>query len=380
MAQTIERTELTQLQAHRGFPAITIVAPVYGTSAPDRQQTIPRVKNLVRQAQDRLEAELTAREAAPYVEKMESLLGELDPTRGGQGVALFISEDVQRLLYLPTAVEERVSINHTFATREAVVAHIRSRRYRVLSLTEKSAHIYEGRRDALQEIHRSGFPMGIQVDGVKIEIPGSYGVEPSRKHDGEEREFFNRVEHALEELHDQDALPLVLVGVERTLAYFDEVLNGPRLNKLQIVARLHGNYEKVPTSQLEEKVWPLVDEWERAGRMQALDRLTEAVGPGRAASGIGEVWPMAHSGRIDTLLVEDGYLQPARIHRGQEPETQVPGGQLEVVSLDNASESELMDDAVDQIIEAVMGAGGTVVFVENGELEKHERIAAVLRY
>jgi predicted transcriptional regulator len=39
-----------------------------------------------------------------------------------------------------------------------------------------------------------------------------------------------------------------------------------------------------------------------------------------------------------------------------------------------------MDDAVDEIIETVLNKQGRVVFVENGKLEEHRRIAMVLRF
>ena len=39
-----------------------------------------------------------------------------------------------------------------------------------------------------------------------------------------------------------------------------------------------------------------------------------------------------------------------------------------------------MDDAVDEIIEMVLRKQGNVVFVDNGALETHSRIALILRY
>jgi hypothetical protein len=39
-----------------------------------------------------------------------------------------------------------------------------------------------------------------------------------------------------------------------------------------------------------------------------------------------------------------------------------------------------LDDAVDEVIEQVMGAGGEVFFYPPGDLDVHQRIAAVLRH
>lgn len=39
-----------------------------------------------------------------------------------------------------------------------------------------------------------------------------------------------------------------------------------------------------------------------------------------------------------------------------------------------------MDDAVDELIEAVMTKGGKIVFVDDGTLAAHQRVALILRY
>jgi len=39
-----------------------------------------------------------------------------------------------------------------------------------------------------------------------------------------------------------------------------------------------------------------------------------------------------------------------------------------------------IDDAVDELLETVLQKGGRVVFVDDGTLNQHGRIAAILRY
>ncbi|MFN3332806.1 MAG: hypothetical protein ACK47M_09880 [Caldilinea sp.] len=79
---------------------------------------------------------------------------------------------------------------------------------------------------------------------------------------------------------------------------------------------------------------------------------------------------MAHEGRGRLLLVEEDFHYPATVDESgmilspaADPET--PG---------------IIDDAVDEIIETVLAKQGKVVFVENGQLAAHQRIALILRY
>jgi len=362
--------DIQELQAIREYPSVSILLPVYSESADNRQQTPIRVKNLLREAENRLLKEFSKRDIAPLQSRLGELAEEIDYERGASGLALFANANFARLFYLPFAVAERVAVNHTFATRDVVIAYHRSPRYRVLSLTEKSAHLYEGVRDQLQEVERGGFPVTRAVEGVKTEWTGGFGVEQTSLHDAEEREYCNRVEHALESVADHDPLPLALAGVERTVAYFDEVTQHKGQGKFTIVARLTGNWENLPPHELEEKIWPLVQQGLKAGLDRVRQRAEDAIGAGRLATGLQEVWRAAREGRVDTVLVEDDYHQPARAQESG----------LHLVSEDEQAAPDVLDDAVDETIETVLNASGDVFFFESGQLAQYDRIAAILRY
>jgi hypothetical protein len=358
------------LQQQHEYPSISILLPIYPNSPDDRQQTPIRVKNLMREAEDRLKKEFTQRDIAPVLERLTNLGTDIDYDHGTQGMAIFVNANFARIFYLPFSVEERVAINHGFATRDLVIAKHRSTRYFVLSLTQKVAHLYEGMRDHLREIEDFGFPMPIEIKGVENELPNTYHVEVTTLHDKYEREFFQRVEAAIESAMNQEHIPLALVGVERTLAYFDEVAFEKTKPKFSVVARLHGAYEKLPLREMETKIWPLVEEGLKGGNSRVIERLGDASGNGRKATGLREVWKAAQEARIDTLLVEENYHQAARAQESG----------LHLVDATEREAPDVLDDAVDETIEQVLNTGGDIVFFAPGELQDHEHIAAILRY
>ena len=49
-------------------------------------------------------------------------------------------------------------------------------------------------------------------------------------------------------------------------------------------------------------------------------------------------------------------------------------------SVGDPTAPDAIDDAVDELIEIVLARGGQVVFVDNGALEAHQRIAIILRF
>ena len=80
------------------------------------------------------------------------------------------------------------------------------------------------------------------------------------------------------------------------------------------------------------------------------------------------------AGRLRESLSDSYWLRPASsIRRTLSPE----GDRLLPYTGRGAA---ALDDAVDEVIEKVIGHGGEVFFYEPGVLDLHQRIAAVLRY
>ena len=369
--------EIDELQKVRDGACLTILMPLYTRSPDDQQQTPIRLKNLSNRAHDCLKAhDLSDEQRKAITAHLGEAMAQVDAAHHARGLAIFANGTMHRIGYLPFEVAEHVILEPTFATRELVLASKRSPRYRVLSVTEKSVHLYEGTRETLSEIKDDRFPKGSTQEGVETQLDNSFGVELSHLQDAEARNFFQRVDDALAIVQDTDPLPLALVGVERTMAYFEKVTR----YKDAIVARLHGNFEKVPQHEMEAKIWPLVEAAMTQSNDRVLQRLEDAVGAGRAAFGIYEVWNAAQNGRVDLILAEENFQQRAR--------KTAPGedGISHLQNLDETGEGEELDDAVDDIIEIALQNGGDVTFFSDGRLSQNQRlpqqtpIAAILRY
>ena len=97
-------------------------------------------------------------------------------------------------------------------------------------------------------------------------------------------------------------------------------------------------------------------------------RLDEAVSANRHASGIDQVWRAVAGGKCQILLVDKEFKYPADLS---------PEGDRLLPYTGRGPGA--LDDAVDEVIERVMSAGGEVFFYPAGDLDVHQRIAAVLR-
>jgi hypothetical protein len=362
----INREDIRRLQAVREFPMVSIYSPTHRTY-PDNQQDPVRVRNLVREARERLAQESDDREATQALsETLDQLVDTIDFEHGLDSVALFAGPDVAEVHYLPFRLEPRVTIDETFATRNLLYVFNRTPRYRVVLLSEKPARLFDGFGDFLEEQVDGRFPLVNEGPGGAGPVKGT-PLGHSARRDERHREFFREVARRVGEVHTADPVPIVLVGISRYQAFFREVAKGLADH---VIATVEGSHDKTPAHDLGARVWPAVLEWVEARKAEHLEALERAVGAGRSASGIEQVWRAAREGRGDRLLVEKDYVEPARVADD--------GMSIEVGAGPGGPGS--LDDAVDEIVETVFSQGGAVSFVELGALEKHRRIALILRY
>jgi hypothetical protein len=231
----------------------------------------------------------------------------------------------------------------------------------VLSHTTR---LYDAWTTVLDEHRGKPFPMLHRGPGGASKLPGGQGINRSAVRDEATRQFFRSVDEAVAALQKANPLPLVVVGVERNLAFYQEVTRQAG----SVVGMLAGNHDRTSPSALGKLVWPVFESGATRLRTEALVQLDQAVGANRHASGIDQVWRAAVGAKCRTLLVEKDFKYPADL--SAEGERLLPYTGEGATSL---------DDAVDEAIERVMGTGGEVFFYGSGDLDGHQRIAAVLR-
>lgn len=357
----ISHSELVSLQQHRGYPSVSVIAPTHRTAPLNKQDRV-KVDNLARKAIDRLHGEFSKREAAPVVKQLRQLIKQVDWAQTLEGLALFASHDHIAQVSLPFKVKPKAIVDETFATKDVVYAFNRARPYRVLTLSHR-ARLYDAWTTVLEQHLEKPFPLEYRAGSSK-KLSRRQLMQRSDAREEDQRQFFKQVDDALTAIQKQDARPLVIVGVERNLAFFQEVTQ----NAKAICGMLAGNHDETPVKQLGKLVLPVFEVQGTRLRTAALVALDAAVGKQRHTSGIDQVWRAAVNGKVSKLFVEKDFSYPAELAEDG----------MRLLPFTGQGPANL-DDAVDEVIERVMETGGEVFFYGQGDLSVHERIAAVVR-
>lgn len=247
--------------------------------------------------------------------------------------------------------------------------------YWILELTKKMCRLYEAHNNSLEEIvtpeldahgnPMQGFPLDYVEPDDRIETSFGQGNRDSRYLDDHEKKYFIMVDHELGKLIVDKPLPVVVCGVEKNTSLFRSITK----HAASIIGYQHGDYQNKLDLALAAS--PIFEKYHQEKMKKLLNDFVEAEGSLQQAFGIHRVWQMAHEGRIQYLLVEEGLVIPGVVDFSN----------LNHVLLNDKLDPENnVGNLVDAVINRVQETRGTVVKVPKGTLKDFEHIGAILRY
>lgn len=351
---------------------------------PDRQQDPIRFRNLT----DRLEASLQRTYPARDIEALLGrfrALAEDAPfwTRTLDGLAVLATSDLFKVYRLQRPVPEFAVVADSFHTKPLLRILQSADRYHILALSRQDMKLFEGNRDALDEIEPApGVPRAL--DQVVDEDSGPerkarvYGGPAARggitRHgtdkeqdalDAATERFFRAVDEAVLESYSRPSgIPLLLAALPANQHAFRAVSRNPFLAAEAIDTAPNA----LSVESLRERAWQLIQPRYLERLSGLVDRYRARHGTGLAAENLDEIAAAVAAGRVEVLLVE--------------AERQIPGvfdaatGTLAAAELEHPG----VDDALDDLAEQVLKSGGEVVVVPAERMPATTGAAAIYRF
>lgn len=338
----MNRATLNELQRQRCYPSITLLINTT-PGVPLTPTELDTARRLACHIDNRLDGDVSDALRLSLIDRLTDAISEKAGQRSTPALALFVSPEYSAAVRLGRTIDERVTIDDTFTTRDLVADLNRTALYRVITISEQTSRLFLGDRQRLIEQRDDTWPLTRNDEHT----PTTWTRDLSDR---------LRTEHAT------DPLPVVIAGVQRSLRKL-----APNLT--ETIGVIPGNHDRTSTTELHHAAWPIVTDWLRTDATRAMRQLDLARSNKRYAGGIHEIWPLALDGRVATLIVESDYALPARIDHNN---------QLQPAN--DPDHPDVNDDVIDDTIETVLQHGGASIIVNSDTLIDHQRIAAILRY
>ena len=137
---------LRELKDIHSDNCITIIMTTHRTK-PDYLNDGLHLKNMIKDVETRLMADVSKKEATNLLERVNALAETIDHSQNLESLMLFVNEDVAEYTRLPIKVEDRVVIDETFATRDLIRSMHLETHYYVLVLSQDKIRLIEAMND-----------------------------------------------------------------------------------------------------------------------------------------------------------------------------------------------------------------------------------------
>jgi hypothetical protein len=343
-------TDLDALIRRRGLCISILINTTPGRrlSQVDRQQLQAHARDVFR----RLELEPDQRRAAVLTSRLQAAVEQASAAPADTALALFVADAVTHLFHLPVDVEDRVVIDPTFATRDVVRTVQSNPKFLLLHMDHRAANLFYYNQKYLQPQLSSHFP-ALREGRVRA------GRDPERQ-----RGFLRSVDAGLSSHLADRNLPVVLVGGDRVLGEFLRLTR----NGARVAGIATGIFSRPPLTELERIGRTAIADHVADLAAAAQDTLQARLRSEHAVTGLLGCWHAAATGTPELLVVEQRFAMPAR--------PVADGRYVEPVA--DGEHPEVLDDAVDDLIEKVLTTGGFVSVVPDGSLQEHGRVAMTL--
>ena len=318
----LSRTELNRLIEPPAGPSVSLYLPTHRLG-PEIQQDPIRLKNLIREAERRLlDLGLRSPEAAELLRPAWRLQSDgLFWRHQREGLAIFLSTEIEVHYRLPLGVEELVVVADRFHVKPLLSILSGDGRFHVLALSQNEVRLLEGSRFSVSEVELDEMPadlkdaLGSEAPERQLQFhtraPGATGARAAMFHGhgpgGEESKerllrYFRSLDAALTQYLRDERSPLVLAGVEYYFPIYREANSYPHL----VEGGVAGNPEAQSVDNLHQRAFGLVAPLFERERHQAVARYRELAGTGRTSNRVTETVSAAIDGRVEVLFVAVG--------------------------------------------------------------------------
>jgi hypothetical protein len=366
-------------------PCLSLYQPTHRRH-PDNQQDPIRFGNLVKALEESLLQQLPKQEIRLLLEPFLALADDRDFWNHTlDGLAVLGAKGIFRVYKLQRPVAELVVVADSFHTKPLMRILQSADRYHVLGLNRQEIKLFEGNRDALDEIQlhpdvprKLTDALGEELTDPHLTVASYGGVGGSQSpmhhgHGGKKDEvdidaerFFRAVDRGILEHHSQPSgLPLILAALTEHHQMYHEVSHNPFLIPESI--DIHPDALS-SIDELRQRAWPVMEPRYLAQLAALVEEFGYARSQGLGDDDLAQVARAAVGGRVATLLIEARREVPGRINAAT--------GDIE---FDDLAHPEV-DDLLDDLGGLALKMGGQVVIVPTERMPTTTGIAAIYRY
>jgi hypothetical protein len=354
------KQKLEKLRAEKSSPCVTISLNTHRTH-PDNLQDDIQLKNLLKEAEDRVVNEFGKKSVESLLKKISEI--DIDPNYNLDSLHIFLSNDTKEIIKSPySTISNSVQISDSFAIRSLIKSLNRSEEYLILLLSQGGSSLYNATNDGItSEIKNNDFPFS--------ENP-HYVSDREKRSDGElkdsmVREYFNKVDKAVVRVYNETGLNCIVICTEDNYSRYMQVADRPTI----YLGYANIDYNKTDSHHIAKQSWGIIKSLLSNRKKEAIEEIKESAGQGKVLTDLQEIYQASIDGRGELLIVTIDYVQPVLMRTERS---------FDLVT--DKTKPGAIDDIISDIAWNVFSKDGRVYFATQEELKGLGNITLKTRY
>lgn len=314
-------------------PSVALVLP-YNPKMTPRTELDARLRGALAAAEKKLFQAHSAEAAMPVVRNLQQLVRGLNSSTHKVGVALFVSEEVSKVIYLDYEVEERVVVDEPFLIRDLADCRAGSRDFLVLLLSAKESKMYWSDGIGMRLIKTNG-SQNLYVEDREVML----------------NKFLHFMDQGLGAVLKVFPLPVFVVATDRVAGHFERVTH----HSHQIAGVIRKEGMGIGEGELKALLEPQLAGWQEMRSRVLLKQMEKAAQAGKLVCGVHEVRKAAGCRNSRLVIVES---------------QETDGDHADFYS----------DGEIDELVEKVLENGGTVEKLDKELLRPYGPVAVIKYY
>ncbi len=358
----MQKDKLERLASERSIPCITISMNTHRTS-PDNIQDVIVLKNLLKEARERVINEFGKSNIHDLLEKIDKLADEIDAHYNLDSLHIFLSNSTKEIIRSswPT-MQDTVHVAESFAVKPLIKVFNRTEEYLILLLSQSGIRLFHAINDSIAgEIQNDDFPFAKNPHFLTDLDKLSDGKQV----DNMVREFFNQIDKAVVKVYNKTGMKGVVICTEDNYSRLMQVAE----NYSIYLGRARINYNDTANQTIVSDAWPIVYMMQKQRRTEAINEMQEAVGKGKVITNLSDIFLAAKEGRGDLLIAHHDFHQAVRMT-----------GEFSFELVNDVTLPGAIDDITSEIAWEVISKKGRAIFTDQEELKSLGDIALKVRY
>lgn len=355
------RNQLLKLAQERNTPSVTISLNTHRTH-PDNSKDEIKIKNLIKEANEKLLAQFNKKEVSNLIEKINLLAQKIDVRQNLESLHILVSNNTQEIVRsIWPVTNDKVYIADSFYLSPLIKDFNRSTEYMILLLSQSGVHLYKAINESIiGEIISEKFP---------FEANDLYIVDSSKRSDAKQldklvMEYFNNIDKELVSINNKYGLNCIAICTEDNFSKLMKVADKKHI----YLGFANINYNNTSLDFLVKQAWEIIKNKQLKIRLEAVNEMKEAVSKAKVITDLNLIYKASKEGRAELLIINDKFNQPIKLKDEN----------IEIIDQNDNNQS--FHEFSSLIASEIISKNGRVVFVTEEENNSLGPISLKIRY